>query len=94
MSTIKETVGASHILVKTLPEAESLQQKIAEGADFASLAREYSLCPSKRNGGDLGFFRRGQMVKPFEEAVFSLEVDAISEPVITQYGVHLIKRHG
>lgn len=84
-------VRASHILVKTEAEAKDLLDKINNGADFAELAQEYSMCPSKRDGGDLRFFGKGMMVKPFEDAAFSLEVGQVSEPVETQFGWHLIK---
>ena len=85
---------ASHILVKTLEQAQLLQSKLSEGADFAALARENSQCPSKERGGELGVFGRGQMVKPFEDAAYSLEIGAVSEPVQTQFGWHLVKRTG
>ena len=87
-------VRASHILVKTKEEADKLLEKINNGADFGELAKEHSMCPSKRDGGDLGFFGRGMMVKPFEDAAFELEVDQVSEPVETQFGWHLIKLTG
>jgi parvulin-like peptidyl-prolyl isomerase len=87
-------VQASHILVSDLNTAVTLKQKIAEGADFASLAQQYSSCPSKANNGSLGSFGRGQMVKPFEDATFSLGVGEFSEPVQTQFGWHLIHRTG
>ena len=85
-------VKASHILVSTLGEAVNLHNQLKEGADFAELALKNSKCPSGRAGGDLGFFGRGQMVKPFEDAAFSLEAGTISDPVQTQFGYHLIKR--
>ncbi|MBO6271592.1 peptidyl-prolyl cis-trans isomerase [bacterium] len=84
-------VRASHILVKTEEEAKDLYEQIQNGADFAELAMEHSLCPSKRDGGDLRFFGRGMMVKPFEDAAFDMEVGQVSEPVETQFGWHLIK---
>lgn len=84
--------GAKHILVKTLNEAVSLRQLIVEGTPFESAAMQSSLCPSKASGGDLGTFQLGQMVKPFEDAVASMEVGTISQPVQTQFGYHLIKR--
>ncbi len=84
-------VRASHILVKTEDEINDLVQKLADGADFAELAQEYSLCPSGRQGGDLGFFGKGMMVKPFEDAAFALEVGEVSAPVETQFGWHLVK---
>jgi len=83
-------VRASHILVKTEDEAKKLLEEIKAGKDFADAAAEYSLCPSGANGGDLGFFSKGMMVKPFEDAAFSLEVGGLSDPVETQFGWHLI----
>ena len=87
-------VSASHILVPSLSEAVSLQEQIKAGADFGALARTHSKCPSGQNGGSLGMFGRGQMVKAFEDAAFGLEVDALSEPIQTQFGYHLIHRTG
>ena len=84
-------VRASHILVKTEEEANDLLAKLNEGADFGELAEEHSLCPSKRDGGDLGYFGKGMMVKPFEDAAFSMEAGEVSQPVETQFGWHLIK---
>ena len=83
-------IRASHILVKTLDEANELRAKIKNAEDFATLAQEYSQCPSGADGGDLGFFGRGMMVKPFEDAAFALNVGQVSEPVQTQFGWHLI----
>lgn len=85
-------VRASHILVPTLNEAVILQEKISLGADFGQMAQQHSKCPSGRSGGDLGLFGPGQMVKPFEDATFSAEVDKVVGPVQTQFGYHLIKR--
>lgn len=86
------TVKASHILVKTLTEAEAIHNKIMAGSSFADLAKEHSTCPSGNQGGDLGFFNRGQMVKPFEDAAYSLQVGELSKPVQTQFGFHVIQR--
>lgn len=83
-------VKASHLLVKTEEEAKKLKEEIANGKDFAQAAAEVSLCPSGANGGDLGFFTKGQMVKEFEDAAFSMEVGQVSEPIKTQFGYHLI----
>ncbi len=83
-------VKASHILVKTEEEAKNLKQEIDNGKDFAVAAREVSLCPSGQNGGDLGYFSKGQMVKEFEDAAFSMNVGEVSNPVKTQFGYHLI----
>ena len=97
-----EQVRASHILIKVDPEAEeakkaeartkieSLQAKLKNGEDFGALAKEYSEGPSGPKGGDLGFFGRGQMVKPFEEAAFSMKPGQVSGMVETRFGYHLI----
>ena len=84
-------VKASHILVNTQAEAEQLIEKLNSGSNFEDLARKHSGCPSGKNGGDLGYFGRGQMVKPFEDAAFSLGAGEISKPVETQFGFHIIK---
>jgi len=98
-----ERVKASHILIKLDTNAEeskkasakekieNIQKKLKEGKDFAALAREFSEGPSKDNGGDLGFFTRGQMVPPFEDAAFSLKTGEVSDLVVTRFGYHLIK---
>ncbi len=86
-----ETVEASHILVGDLKKAEELYEKIINGADFAEVAKENSTCPSSRQGGDLGFFGKGQMVKEFEDVAFSLNIGDVSKPVKTQFGYHIIK---
>ncbi len=87
----KETVNASHILVETEEIAKEVMDKLAEGEDFKELAMEYSSCPSKDQGGELGEFPRGAMVPEFEDAAFSMNVGEISEPVQTQFGYHIIK---
>lgn len=85
-------VKASHILVKTEAEANNLYSEITSGkSSFADMAKEYSLCPSGYSGGDLGYFGRGMMVKPFEDAAFDMGVGEISKPVQTQFGWHLIQ---
>jgi peptidyl-prolyl cis-trans isomerase C len=85
-------VRASHILVPTLAQAVNIQEQINSGTDFGAMARAHSKCPSGQNGGDLGMFGRGMMVKPFEDAAFGSEVGAVVGPVQTQFGYHLIKR--
>ena len=86
-------IRARHILVDSVSDAMSCRERITEGKeDFGIVAQQYSKCPSKQNGGDLGRFGRGMMVKPFEDAAFNLEVGAISLPVQTQFGYHLIQR--
>lgn len=84
-------VKASHILVSSESEAKVLKSEIDEGASFEELAKKYSKCPSGKNGGDLGYFRRGQMVKEFENAAFDTEINKVSDPIKTQFGYHLIK---
>ncbi len=85
-------VRAEHILVKTEAEAKDIKAKIEEGKiSFEDAAKEYSQCPSKANGGDLGYFGRGMMVKEFETASFDGKVGQVSDPVQTQFGWHLIK---
>ncbi len=98
-----EQVRASHILIKVEPDAEdsvkkdalnrinAIKDRIASGEEFSDLARELSEGPSNVNGGDLGAFGRGQMVKSFEDAVFSLNVGNVSDIVETQFGYHIIK---
>ena len=83
-------VKASHLLVKTEEEALKIKEEINNGKEFAKAAKEVSLCPSGENGGDLGYFTRGQMVKEFEDAAFSMEVGQVSNPIKTQFGYHLI----
>lgn len=85
-------VSARHILVKTLEEAVSLRSQIQDETSFAALAVSHSICPSNKQGGNLGMFAKGQMVKPFEDATFGLKVGEISQPVQTQFGYHLIYR--
>lgn len=88
----EEEVRASHILVTDKDKARELHQKIAHGADFADLARQFSNDPgSKEQGGDLGFFVKGQMVPQFEEAAFGLKPGEVSEPFETQFGWHIVK---
>ena len=85
-------VRASHILVKTRPEAVKIRKEIVNGdISFEDAAEKYSLCPSSLNGGDLGYFKRGQMVQPFSDVAFDLKVGQISDPVGTKFGWHLIK---
>ena len=104
-----DTVKASHILLmyegsarssatRSKDEAESeiaaLKHQLDGGADFEQLAAENSDCPSGMNGGDLGSFGRGQMVREFEDAAFALEVGETSGVVETDFGYHLIRRTG
>ena len=83
--------SARHILVASQELCEKLKEQIESGADFAEVAREHSLCPSKSQGGALGTFGPGQMVREFDEVVFSGEVGKVLGPVKTQFGYHLIE---
>ena len=85
------TAQESYILVDTKEKCEKLKQKIADGEDFADIAKEHSSCPSGKQGGDLGEFDPSQMVKEFDEVVFSGEVNVVHGPVKTQFGYHLLK---
>jgi peptidyl-prolyl cis-trans isomerase C len=82
---------ARHILVSTEAAALDLKNQIEAGADFAELARAFSSCPSSRRGGDLGEFGPGQMVREFDEVVFSTPIGETQGPVKTQFGYHLIE---
>ncbi|GAA0825202.1 MULTISPECIES: peptidylprolyl isomerase PpiC [Marinomonas] len=85
------TASACHILVKTKAEAESIKGKLDKGADFYKLAKQFSTCPSGKKGGDLGEFRKGDMVAAFDKAVFSGPLLKVQGPIKTQFGFHLIK---
>jgi peptidyl-prolyl cis-trans isomerase C len=98
-----EQVRASHILIKVDPKAtekqkakarkkiEKIGKRLKDGEDFGALAKEFSQCPSSAKGGDLNYFGRGQMVKPFSDAAFALNVGETSDVVETRFGYHLIK---
>ena len=98
-----EQIKASHILIKVAPGAEeskkiqarkkieTVQKKVRQGEDFGLLAKANSEGPTAQRSGDLGYFSRGQMVKPFEDAAFALNIGEVSEIVETQFGFHLIK---
>lgn len=101
--TMPEQVRASHILITVDPKAsdadkkkarakaEDLLKQVKGGADFAKLAQDNSGCPSSKQGGDLGYFSKGQMVKPFEDAAWAMKPGDISGVVETQFGYHIIK---
>ncbi|MBE0439200.1 MAG: peptidylprolyl isomerase [Gammaproteobacteria bacterium] len=83
--------AARHILLKTKQEADTIKQQLANGGDFAKLAKKYSICPSGKKGGDLGEFGPGTMVKAFDNVVFKLPVLKIHGPIKTKFGYHLIQ---
>ncbi|MDA0687391.1 MAG: peptidyl-prolyl cis-trans isomerase [Proteobacteria bacterium] len=85
------TASARHILVETEEQCLQLKERIEAGEDFADIAREYSSCPSRAQGGDLGQFGPGMMVKEFDEVVFSADVNTLQGPVKTQFGFHLLE---
>ena len=82
---------ARHILVDSEEICLELKQEIEQGADFASIAKESSSCPSGASGGDLGEFGPGMMVPEFDKVVFSAPINTVQGPVKTQFGYHLLE---
>lgn len=87
-----DKVHCAHILVKTEQEAKTVLERLNKGEKFSNVARDVSLCPSGKRGGDLGTFTRGKMVKEFETVAFALEKGQTSAVVRTKFGCHIIKR--
>ena len=85
------TASARHILVNDEAKCLELKQQIQAGADFAAIARQHSECPSGSDGGDLGTFRKGQMVPEFDRVVFQDSLNTVHGPVKTQFGYHLLE---
>ena len=85
------TARARHILVSTEETCQDLKNQIESGSDFAAMAEEHSQCPSSKKGGDLGEFGPGQMVKEFDQVVFSAEIGKVQGPVKTEFGYHLLE---
>ncbi len=85
------TATARHILVESKEKCEELKQQIENGSDFEEVAKEHSSCPSGQSGGDLGSFSPGQMVKEFDDVVFSEDTGKVHGPIKTQFGFHLIE---
>ncbi len=83
---------AKHILVQHEYEAKDILRKLSEGKTFEELAQDFSICPSSKQGGDLGEFPKGRMVPAFEKALLKLQPNEVSGIVKTQFGYHLIKR--
>lgn len=83
--------SARHILVNTREECEGLKSQIDGGSDFSEIAKKHSQCPSGQKGGSLGEFGPGQMVKEFDDVVFSAEINKTHGPIQTQFGYHLIE---
>ncbi len=90
--SMPKKVHCAHILVKTEKEAKNVLERLKKGEKFANIAKEVSLCPSGKHGGDLGTFGRGKMVKEFEKAAFALQRGQISPIVKTKFGYHIIRR--
>lgn len=82
---------ARHLLVSSEAQCQTLKQQIQEGADFAQIARAHSSCPSGAQGGELGSFGPGMMVREFDEVVFSAPLNVVQGPVKTQFGYHLLE---
>jgi foldase protein PrsA len=90
-----DKIKCSHILVKKQSEALTILERLKNGESFANLAKELSIDKgSAKRGGELGYFGRGVMVKPFEDAAFKLEKGQVSDPIRTEFGYHIIKRLG
>jgi peptidyl-prolyl cis-trans isomerase C len=87
-----DKVHCAHILVKSEQEAKAILERLKKGEKFGNVARAVSRCPSGKRGGDLGTFRRGKMVKEFENAAFALKKGEVSGVVKTKFGCHIIKR--
>jgi parvulin-like peptidyl-prolyl isomerase len=87
-----DKVHCAHILVKTEQEAKAILEQLNKGGKFANIAKEVSLCPSGKRGGDLGTFTRGRMVKEFETCAFALQKGQTSQIVKTKFGYHIMKR--
>lgn len=90
---VAPSAWASHILVNSKSEAIQLKQKISKLKEFQKFARKKSTCPSSQKGGDLGWFRKGMMVREFDNAVWTIPLATTSEPVKSQFGYHLIWVH-
>ncbi len=85
------TATARHILVSSEEACQKIKDEIENGADFAEMAKKHSTCPSGGQGGDLGEFGPGMMVREFDEVVFSAPVNTVQGPVKTQFGYHLLE---
>lgn len=93
VSDSRRKYRARHILVEDIEDAEYVLEKLADGEDFATLAKELSECEaSAHKGGDVGTFRSGQMAAEFERAVYHLEIDEVSKPIKSDFGFHIIQR--
>ena len=90
---MSDKIKCAHILVEKQSQALAILERLKNGEKFAEIAKQLSLdTGSGKRGGDLGYFGRGKMVKPFEAVAFKLSVGQLSEPIKTEYGYHIIKR--
>ena len=89
-----KSANASHILVNSMKDAESIMSRISKGENFEDLAKRFSKCPSKSKGGNLGWFKKGDMVPEFEKACFEGKTGDVVGPVKTEFGYHIIKING
>ena len=88
-------IRASHILVEKNDKAQNILDLLKKGEKFEELAKKFSTCPSRKKGGDLGFFSKGQMVSEFDQVVFRLKIDQLHKIAVkTKFGYHIIKRTG
>ncbi|UCC21340.1 MAG: peptidyl-prolyl cis-trans isomerase [Promethearchaeota archaeon] len=87
-------IKASHVLVPKLTKAQEIYEDLQAGDDFSKIAQQFSECSSKRRGGNLGEFAKGDMVPEFWNACTKLKIGEISQPVKTKFGYHIIKRTG
>ena len=85
-----KSVNAAHILVNSEKDAQNIMARLEKGENFEELAKRFSKCPSKKKGGNLGWFNKGDMVPEFENAAFSAQKGAVVGPVKTQFGYHII----
>ena len=85
-----KSVNAAHILVNSEKDAQNIMARLEKGENFEDLAKRFSKCPSKKKGGNLGWFNKGDMVPEFENAAFSAQKGAVVGPVKTQFGYHII----
>ena len=85
---VAPSAWASHILVKSKSEAIQIREKVSKLKDFQKMARKKSTCPSSQKGGDLGWFRKGMMVREFDDAVWDIPISETSSPIKTQFGYH------
>ena len=90
---MSKKIRCAHILLKTEKEAKIALERLKKGEKFSNIAKEVSICSSKKRGRDLGFFSRGKMVKEFEKVAFSLQKGQVSPITRTKFGYHILKKY-